>query len=253
MDARYYYGVGNAVVEEEEWSAWEEARDQALETIAHQVQARIYSMQEDYNSITGDQTANFFISMNYHITQVILCDTKPSQRTRIGRTCYVLLASPRDKARAIITESLDHEKQKNDPSFSKGTALSIMDKWLKTDAIEQKTPKEEQIAILEDTIKTLEEQIAALQDTIKTLEERLASSMTDRADIQKRLDEARSEISHLHDIIVEQTNEIKDILYRLTVREQDFEQYDTINTKQKQQIAALQDTIKTLEERLAVP
>ncbi|MDR2151170.1 MAG: hypothetical protein LBO67_10295 [Spirochaetaceae bacterium] len=191
---------------------------------------------EDYNQRTNDQSANFFISMNYHITQVILCDTKPLQRTRKNQICYMLLASPRDKARAIITEALDHESQKNQ-AVQKETAKEVMDRWLRTDTIERKAPNGQQIA--------------ALQDTIKTLEEKLASSMTDRADLQKRLDEALAKISRLQDIIVDQTNQIEDIRYRLNVKEQDFDQYELINTKQKQQIADLQDTIKTLEERLA--
>jgi hypothetical protein len=45
VDAWYYYGVANAAVEEEEWSAWEEARNQGLQAIVDQVEARIYAMQ----------------------------------------------------------------------------------------------------------------------------------------------------------------------------------------------------------------
>ncbi|MDR2808060.1 MAG: hypothetical protein LBB43_03535 [Spirochaetaceae bacterium] len=126
QDPLYYYGVGSASIEGEEWNAWEAARVQGLEFIAHQVETRIYAMQADYNKQAGNGASDFFISMTIHIVQIILRDTKPVQRVRIDNTCYVLLSAPKDKARVIITESIDNEVKKN-PLFQKETAIRVME------------------------------------------------------------------------------------------------------------------------------
>ncbi|MDR0644415.1 MAG: hypothetical protein LBG05_05805 [Treponema sp.] len=134
QDAVYYYGTGSASVEEEEWDAWEAARKAGLKDIAYKVQSRIRAMQIDYNLQTSNHASNFFISVSTQITDVILCDTKPIKRERRresgGEVCYVLLASPKDKARTVISEFIDHESQKNS-LFQKETAKKVMQEELK--------------------------------------------------------------------------------------------------------------------------
>ena len=250
QDALYYYGVGSAAIKEEEWSAWEAARDQGLQDIAHQVETRINAMQADYNRQTDNSTPNFFIRMSVHITQVILCDTKPIQRNRNNGNCYVLLASPKDKARAIITESIDDETKKN-PLFQTTAAKEAMNKWLKQEIFEPIPTVQQQLAAAQDKIKNLEARLATsesdrvnlqnglnealaeisrLQDTIK--ERQLTAEQS--TDLQSRLNEALAEISRLQDIIVDQTNEIRDITYKLTVREQDIDRLQNLRSKEGQ-------------------
>ncbi|MDR2394023.1 MAG: LPP20 family lipoprotein [Treponema sp.] len=124
QDVAYYYGVGRADVEGEEWDAWEEARNQGLLDIAEQVKTRILAMQADYNRQAGNKASNFFVSISTQITQVVEYDTKPVKRERRLNTCYVLLRAPKDKARAIISDLIDQEVQKN-PLFQKETAQTI--------------------------------------------------------------------------------------------------------------------------------
>ncbi|MDR1127419.1 MAG: hypothetical protein LBL06_04740 [Treponema sp.] len=120
-------------MEGEEWGAWEAAREKGLENIAYKVGVRISAMQIEYNR-TGNRTSNFFTSISTQITDVILYDTKPIKRERRrepeGEFCYVLLASPKDKARTVISEFIEQEVQKN-ALFQKKMVEKAMEEELK--------------------------------------------------------------------------------------------------------------------------
>ena len=115
-------------------------------------------------------------------------------------------------ARALIE---NQEKQINDPSH----ILTL------TEYAHLEAENEDLRNRLEAALEKQDKEIAEAQSKIQSLEDNLKTSEAANADLQKKLNDALAEISRLQDIIVDQTNEIRDIRYRLTVREQDLERY----------------------------
>jgi chromosome segregation ATPase len=118
-------------------------------------------------------------------------------------------------AKALID---NQEKLINDPKY-----IQTLTQQAKLEA--ENEDLRNKVKSLEDERTALQERLAAVQDSLKTVEGNLATSEINIANLQKSLNEALAEISRLQDIIVDQTNEIKDIRYRLNVREQDLERY----------------------------